>query len=361
MFDEVFRSYIQAGEQSGTLPETMARLAKTVEKRAQMQQKIKGVTAYPKFVGMAIGGIVGGIITFLVPMYGKIYESFGAKLPTPTLVLLTVSNNVSPVTFTKSVPMPWFLAPGNTLTLGGLLGRIFGFIGIFMFFELLRVRRGKKRSPIKLFMRILLALFLTFFAHSYNVNTFSTTMWVTIIGLYIGVGLYADAKADDPKIAKKFDSLRFRMPLFGQISMLDALFRWSSTLSGALSSGVSMASALELAAATTGSRWHKLVAKELTTAIRSGKPLSEGLSDNSDLYPASVRAMVATGEQTGDLATMMESVSASIDAETDALVAGLAAKVEVALLLVMGIVVGGLLLVLYLPILNLASAGFSNV
>jgi type IV pilus assembly protein PilC len=70
--------------------------------------------------------------------------------------------------------------------------------------------------------------------------------------------------------------------------------------------------------------------------------------------------MIATGESTGDVGTMLESVASAIDTESDAIMSGLAAKMEVALLVVLGVVVGGLIIIMYLPILNMASQGFSQ-
>ena len=358
VFDEVFRSYVASGESAGTLPETMQRLAKTIEKRNAMSQKIKSVTAYPKFVSMAIFGIIFGIITLLVPMYAKIYDSFGAKLPAPTLALLAVSNNVMPVTFTKTVPMPWFI--GHDLTVIGMFGRILGFVGLYLFFEFIRIRRGKRPNLFKLIVRLAFISYVTIFAVDHRVNPIALSIWGTLAAVLVGVFVWSEVNKENPRVVRKLDLLRFRLPLFGAIAMRGAQFRWASTMAGALSSGVPVASSLMLAAGTTGYRWYQLVAGELTASVRAGKPLSEGLVLAPELYPASLRAMIQTGEQTGDLATMMDSVATSVDAETDALVAGLAAKIEVALLLTMGIVVGGLLLVLYLPILNLASAGFTE-
>lgn len=360
VFDGVFRSYVSAGEQAGTLPDTMSRLAKTIEKRSNMQQKIKSVTAYPKFVSMAIGGIIVAIITLLVPMYAKIYDSFGAKLPAPTLALLTFSNNIFPFSFTKTVPMPWFMVDDSGLSIFGMFFRLLGGVFLFIGFEALRIKRQKPKNKFKLLIRVLLILYVTIFAMDHRVNFISLLIWFTFVGTFVGIFIWSEVKKDDQKVARKLDSLKFNFPLFGAIAMRGAQYRWASTMAGALSSGVPVASAIELAAGTTGSRWYKLVAKDLQQSVRSGKPLSEGLATVPELYPASIRAMVQTGEQTGDLPTMMESVAKSVDAETDALVAGLAAKIEVALLLVMGLVVGGLLLVLYLPILNLASAGFGG-
>ena len=359
VFDGVFRSYVQAGEMTGNLAGTMARLAKTVEKQATMAQKIKGVTAYPKFVSIAIGAVVTGIIVFMVPMYAKIYASFDAPLPGPTRVLMQISSNIMPFNFTRSFPLPWFLSDPAGLTTLGLLSRIVAILMGWLLMEGIRVRRGKSPSTPKMVVRgvVLAFLFLGGYNYHYNIATF--IFWGAIIGGIVFFNSYKRRNANNVAVVKRINKARFKSPLFGRIWQLNALYRWATTLAGALSSGVPMTSALELAGGTSGSNWHLVVARELQAVIRSGKPLSEGLAMESELYPPSLRAMVATGEQTGDLATMMESVATAIDAETDALVAGLAAKIEVTLLIAMAVVVGGLLMVLYLPILNLAAQGFN--
>lgn len=360
VFNEVFTSYVEAGEQTGNLAITLQRLAKTIEKQANMAQKIKGVTAYPKFVSIAIFGVVSGIILFMVPMYAKIYDSFGQKLPGPTLALMTISKNILPLNFTKSFPMPWFVADPNGLSTLGLLGRVVFAIGAWFLFEVIRIKRDKDPSTFKRVVRTLLIGFITLFGYNYQWHFAPFLIIAVITALAVAYIVYRQKNIDNLEVIRKIDSLIYRMPLFGKIWKYGALFRWSSTMAGALGSGVTMISSLELASKTTGSLWHRLVARELQASVRAGKPLSEGLAHYPDLYPASVRAMVSTGESTGDLPTMLDSISLTIDSETDALIAGLAAKIEVVLLISMAVIVGGLLMVLYLPILNLATAGFEG-
>lgn len=360
VFDEVFTSYVEAGEQTGNLAVTLQRLAKTIEKQAQMAQKIKGVTAYPKFVSIAIFLVVTGIILFMVPMYAKIYESFGKKLPAATLALMSISKNVLPFTFTKSFPMPWFVTDPKGLSTVDLIGRIILGVVLWFIFEVVRIKRGKDPSMFKRIVRTLAVVYVTIFAYNYTWHKAPFIIVLLLGSLVTAYVVYRQKNINELAVIRKLDGLKYKMPLFGKIWKFGALFRWSSTLGGALGSGVTMVSALELAAKTTGSLWHKLVSKELQASVRSGKPLSEGLANYPDLYPPSVRAMVATGESTGDLPTMLDSISVTIDSETDALISGLAAKIEVVLLISMAVIVGGLLMVLYLPILNLASAGFGG-
>lgn len=357
-FDDIFRSYVAAGESTGTLPLTISRLSKSLERRNAMAQKIKGVTAYPKFIGGIIGIIVIGIIWKLIPQFVSIYDNFDAELPAPTQILINFTGSLSPITFSLTAPMPWFTEVG--LTFFGIIGRLVAIVVLFLFFEFLRIKRGKDQKPLKLVGRVILILMLTVFAADYKVNILSFSIWMVLGLIILGLIIYNEANKENVRFIRRKELLKYKIPIFGELIRLTTLYRWASTLAGALDSGVPMTQALELAANTTGSTYYKYIAKELQAAVRSGKPLSEGLAAHPSLYPSSIRSMILTGEQTGELAVMLESAASSIDVETDAIVAGLAAKIEVGLLVVMGVVVGGLIIVMYLPILNLAATGFSQ-
>ena len=351
-FDVVTCAYVSAGESSGTLGETMGRLAKILEKRNQLRLKIQGVTAYPKMVGGAIALITGAILIFLVPRFQTIYADFGSSLPLPTQALVALSDNIIPIKPQLSFPMPFFVADFSII---GLLGRVLFLVAFGIGTDALRARSGKQPKLILTILKWGFAAVVTIFATGYTFAIPGLIAWTIIIGGYVSLRMFLTAKSSNLKTAKFIDTFRFRMPVFGGINSRNALFQWSSTLGGAMASGVPLTQAINLAGRTSGSRWHELVSADLEAQVRAGKPFSEALADHSDLYPASVRTMVSTGETTGDLATMFDSIASTIDTEIEALVAGLGAKVEVALLLVMSVVVGGLLVALYLPIIQLAA------
>lgn len=302
-FDEVFCAYIHAGEQAGTLVTTTERLATMLDKQSGIQKKLKGVTMYPKMVSFAIGGIVMMIMMFLVPAYAKIYASFGAKLPGPTEALVKVSNVVIPIKTHHWGPL-------------NIIPLFHGFV-----------------YP----------------------NLLSPIYWA-IMGFF-AFRWWNFKNRENVEVGTKLDKIKFRVPIFGVLLKRMSLYRWASTLSGALHSGVPMTDALTLAARASGSRWQLKVLTEMHDAIRSGRPLSQALSspENKQLYPANLRKMVETGELAGELDAMLDSVAEALNSDIDAIVAGLSAKIEVALLMVMGSVVGTLLIVLYMPILSLDS------
>ncbi len=293
-FDTIFCGYLAAGEETGNLAASLGRLTVLTEKRAQMRSKIKGVTAYPMIVSIVISVLISLIILFLVPKYQQIYSSFNSPLPAPTLMLMKLSKHFLPV-------------------------HIQHFGGIGLPFP----------DPV------------------------SPLLWVGLI--VTSLWLYLRAHRDDPEVGARVDRIRFKLPITGKLTHKLVLYRWASTLAGALGSNVQTSPALALAAMASGSRWVRAITPDLENGIQSGTQLSELLMQHTDIFSADMRTMVATGEAAGEVAVMLDSSAASLSDEIDSIVAGLSAKVEVALLLFMGISVGSMLIALYLPILHLAA------
>ena len=292
-FDAVFCGYLASGEQTGSLVAATGRLAVLTEKRAQISSKVRSVAIYPLLVTTAISVLVTGLIVFIVPMFAKIYAQLHSALPVPTQILLKVSHHFLPVKVihVAGIPLPF-------------------------------------------------------------VNFTSPIFWMLVI--YFGFRTFVKRRGDEPNVAILLDKIRFRLPIFGKLGRYLALYRWMSTLAGALDSGVRTTAAIALAANSSGSRWIRTISPSIETSIQSGVPLSAALAEFPDLFPSSIRTMVATGEQTGDLSALLDSAATTLTDEIDAVVAGLSAKIEVALLLTMAVVVGGILICLYLPVLNLA-------
>ena len=361
-FDEVFCAYVASGEASGTLPETIGRLSKTITKRAAIKNKIKAVTAYPKFVSIAIGGIIFGIMWGLVPTFVKIYQGFNKPLPKATQTLVDITNNISPFTFTKTIsgnanPLEWFwfLNPNTKISVLTIVGRFLGIAALWFLTEMRRKGSGKEKKLGGMVIKILFTMLIAFFSYDWKFNpTPFMIMLPFVLIYYFGMKFLRD-REDNIKWASVKDKLSFKLPVFGVLNQYNALYRWTATLAGGIHSGVPLSKAIDIAARTSGSVWHKAVSKELDASLRSGRGLAVSLGDYRDLYPGNLRSMVATGEQTGEIATMLDNVAAVIDSDIDAVVAGLSAKIEVALLVIMGVVVGGMVLVLYLPIIQLAT------
>src|SRR5215510_1725992 len=152
-----------------------------------------------------------------------------------------------------------------------------------------------------------------------------------------------------------FDSIFLKAPVFGSLIKKVAVARFSRTLSTLLSSGVSILDALDLVARTAG---NVIVEREIITtknSIAEGKTIAEPLK-NSKVFPGMVVQMVAVGEQTGAMDTMLGKIADFYDDEVDVAVAALTSLLEPLMMVVLGGAVGGLLIAMYLPIFKIAEA-----
>lgn len=173
--------------------------------------------------------------------------------------------------------------------------------------------------------------------------------------LAFGAVMFLRRTKDNLELGKKLDKFRFKLPIFGRLSKKLALYRWTSTMAGALDSGVHMSRVLDLSAQSSGSRWIRLITPDLQESVQSGAKLSDEMQEHSEIFTPTLRNMASTGEEAGELPQMLDSAAETIDDEIDMIVSSVGAKIEVGLLVVMGGVVGAMLVALYLPILQLTT------
>ena len=143
------------------------------------------------------------------------------------------------------------------------------------------------------------------------------------------------------------------LPIFGPLIRKIAVARFTRTLGTLLSSGVPILDALEITARTAG---NVVVEKSIRYArerISEGKTMAEPLSQ-AKIFPGMVVQMIAVGEQTGALDQMCSKIADFYEDEVDVAVASLTALLEPIMMLFLGVVVGGLLLAMYMPIFELA-------
>lgn len=179
---------------------------------------------------------------------------------------------------------------------------------------------------------------------------------VLIIGSAVtGFVVWNRKNKENLEIGEKLDRIRFKLPVFGGLFQRLSMYRFTSTAAGALAAGVSTHNALELAGKASASRWVMHSVPTLQDMIQTGRPLSQGLAEFPDLYPPLLRKMVQTGEQTGEVAQMLRNIAEATEDEIDLIISTMGAKLEVGLLLFMGVSVGSVLMALYLPILSLST------
>jgi type IV pilus assembly protein PilC len=177
--------------------------------------------------------------------------------------------------------------------------------------------------------------------------------WV-ILGL--GAAVYGFKKyRGTQKGRKQTDALFLKLPIFGDLLKKTAVARFTRTLGTMISSGVPILDALEIVAKTSGNVIIEEILYEVRGSIAEGQTIAEPLSEN-DIFPGMVIQMIAVGEATGALDSMLEKIADFYDEEVDAAVAALTSMLEPLLMLFLGGAIGGLVIAMYLPIFGMAAA-----
>ncbi len=154
---------------------------------------------------------------------------------------------------------------------------------------------------------------------------------------------------------KRTDSIALKLPVFGSLLKKVAVARFTRTLGTMISSGVPILDALDIVARTSGNVILEEVILEVRSSIAEGQTIADPLSEN-DIFPSMVVQMIAVGEATGALDTMLEKIAEFYDAEVDTAVDAMTSMLEPILMVFLGGTIGGLVVAMYLPIFKLASA-----
>jgi type IV pilus assembly protein PilC len=151
-----------------------------------------------------------------------------------------------------------------------------------------------------------------------------------------------------------YDRFTFRMPLFGDLFKKVALSKFCKTLGTLVQSGVPILTALDIVAAVADNKLVEKAVKNAAEKIKEGKSIEEPLRE-SGIFPAMVTKMISVGEKSGKLDDMLNKVSEYYDEQVSSMVAGLTSIIEPILIAFLGIVVGGIVLSMFLPIFKLTS------
>ena len=179
-------------------------------------------------------------------------------------------------------------------------------------------------------------------------------LWMTAV-LGLVVATVQQARARSFQIRYRIDQLLLRLPLFGTLIKKVAVARFTRTLGTLVASGVPILDSLDIVASTAG---NLVIEEEILKAresISAGKTIAEPLLD-SKVFPEMMVQMVAVGEETGSMETMLTKVADFYDDQVDAAVAGLTSMLEPLMLVFMGGSVGAILIAMYLPIFTIADA-----
>ncbi|MEK7668943.1 MAG: type II secretion system F family protein [Gemmatimonadota bacterium] len=148
------------------------------------------------------------------------------------------------------------------------------------------------------------------------------------------------------------DKLMLAMPVLGDVIRKSAVSRFTRTLGTLIASGVSILDGLEITAKTAGNRVIHDAVMESRNSIAGGETIAAPLQ-KSKVFPPMVISMIAVGEQTGGLDEMLSKIADFYDDEVDAAVSGLLAAMEPLMIVFLGVVVGGMVVAMYLPIFGM--------
>jgi type IV pilus assembly protein PilC len=278
IFDELFVSLIAAGELGGILDTIMRRLAEYIEKKEQLQRRIRGAMVYPTAILIITIVVVVVLLKWVVPTFEGMFADFGASeaLPAPTQFVVSLSRGFGEYFF---------------YIIGGAVLIVFAYVAFY-----------KSKPGMKFMHRLFLVL-----------------------------------------------------PIVGPVVKKIAVARFTRTLGTLLSSGVPILESLNTVGKAAG---NVIIEKAIMFArerISEGRNMSEPLQE-AKIFPGMVIQMIAVGEQTGALDSMCIKIADFYDEEVDVAVAALTSLLEPLMMVVIGGIVGGMVIAMYLPVFTMAEA-----
>ncbi len=187
------------------------------------------------------------------------------------------------------------------------------------------------------------------------ISDFFVAYWWAIFGIIFG-GLFAffESWKRSEKIQMLMDRTLLRLPVFGDIIRKAVIARWSRTLSTMFAAGVPLVESLESVGGAAGNYVYKAATKEIQGEVSTGTSLTNAMT-NVKLFPNMVTQMVAIGEESGALDSMLGKVADFFEQEVDDAVEAMSSLMEPMIMVVLGTLIGGMVVAMYLPIFKLGA------
>ncbi|HKO32506.1 MAG TPA: type II secretion system F family protein, partial [Candidatus Limnocylindria bacterium] len=187
------------------------------------------------------------------------------------------------------------------------------------------------------------------------VDTSHNMGWIGPLVLAAGITgtvLYKRRYRDNDNFRLKVDEIKLKLPVFGPLFRKLAMSRFSRNLGLLLNVGVPVMQALSVVGETTGNEVINRAMQDVQSAVRDGQPMSAALRHHK-IFPEMVTQMIEVGEESGQISQMLDKVADFYDREVDSSAESLTASIEPIMVLVMGAVVGGMVICLYLPMFTI--------
>ncbi len=186
-------------------------------------------------------------------------------------------------------------------------------------------------------------------------SDFFVEWWYLIFGIIIGTVLVISyLYKRSPKMQNLVDRVVLQLPVIGDIIRKATVARWARTLSTMFAAGVPLVEALDSVGGASGNHVYLTATKQIQTEVSTGTSLTVAMQ-NANVFPTMVVQMVSIGEESGQLDSMLGKVADFFEQEVDDAVAGLSTLLEPIIMVFLGVVIGGLVVAMYLPIFKLGA------
>ena len=170
----------------------------------------------------------------------------------------------------------------------------------------------------------------------------------------IGGGLYFFMQAwrRNERVQQVMDRVMIRMPIFGALVEKSCIARWTRTLATMFAAGVPLVEALDSVGGASGNSIYAKATEKIQQEVSTGTSLTSAMT-NANLFPSMVLQMCAIGEESGSIDHMLSKAADFYEAEVDDMVAGLSSLMEPIIIVILGGIIGGIVVAMYLPIFKL--------
>ena len=187
------------------------------------------------------------------------------------------------------------------------------------------------------------------------ISDFFVAYWYLIFGLlFASLYLFFQSWKRSLKMQRTMDRLLLKVPVFGPVIRKATIARWTRTLATMFAAGVPLVESLDSVGGAAGNAVYLDATKKIQNEVSTGTSLTVAMQ-NSDVFPNMVTQMVSIGEESGSLDNMLGKVADFYEDEVDEAVASLSSLMEPMIMVILGVLIGGLVIAMYLPIFKLGS------
>ena len=181
---------------------------------------------------------------------------------------------------------------------------------------------------------------------------FVSYWWLIFGGIGGGFYFFMQAWRRNEKMQHVMDRIMLRMPIFGVLVDKSCIARWTRTLSTMFAAGVPLVEALDSVGGAAGNSVYEIATKKIQQEVSTGTALTVAMT-NANLFPSMVLQMCSIGEESGSIDHMLGKAADFYEAEVDDMVAGISSLMEPIIIVILGVVIGGIVVAMYLPIFKL--------